>query len=320
MLALVPYIARRPGISIAELAAEFGVTPEQIDADLGLLMVCGEPGYYPNELIDVVFDDEDGAVSISYDAGLDRPVRLSPEEAVTLTVALRTLADLPDLVDSSAVHSALAKLENAVSGPVPAVSVDADPVSPALGTIRTALDQQRRIWMRYYTASRDRLTEREVDPIRLLVVDGHAYLEGYCYLAEAVRRFRVDRVDEVSLLESAVQPPLWVDDAVPDTLFTSPKDASSVTLVLEPSASWVAEYYLVDDLGIDTEGRRTARMHAADDDYLIRLALSLGSAVRIVDRPDIAAAVHDRATAALAAYAQLPALDTSSPVDTERMR
>ena len=43
MLGLVPYIARRPGVRIAELATEFGVVREQIGADLNLLMVCGCP-------------------------------------------------------------------------------------------------------------------------------------------------------------------------------------------------------------------------------------------------------------------------------------
>ena len=42
VLALVPHIVRRPGISLGELAAEFDVSGEQIAADLDLLMVCGD--------------------------------------------------------------------------------------------------------------------------------------------------------------------------------------------------------------------------------------------------------------------------------------
>jgi proteasome accessory factor C len=53
MLAMVPYISRRPGVSIGEVANEFGVTTDQVTADLDLLMVCGLPGYYPDDLIDV---------------------------------------------------------------------------------------------------------------------------------------------------------------------------------------------------------------------------------------------------------------------------
>lgn len=304
MLALVPYITRRPGVRISELAEEFGVGIEQITADLNLLMVCGEPGYYPNELVDVVLDEDDGTVSIAYDAGIDRPVRLSPDEAVTLTVALRALGDLPDLVDVDAVHSALAKLEAAAGGPVPAISVAAADPAPALGAVRTAVEDGRRLWMRYYTASRDELTEREVDPIRILVIDGHAYLEGYCYSAQATRRFRVDRIDQVRVLDDPAQPPLWVGTDVPTALFTPPRGVPPVTLRLAPSAAWVAEYYLMDDVGPaeDDPAALVVRMRPSDDEWLVRLVLSLGGAAVILDRPDLAAAVATRARAALAAY------------------
>ncbi len=304
MLALVPYIARRPGVSIAELAAEFGVGSAQITADLNLLMVCGEPGYYPHELIDVVLDDEGGTVSIAYDAGIERPVRLSPDEAVTLTVALRALGDLPGLLDADAVHSALAKLEQAAGGPVPVVEVTAaDPV-PALGAVREAVDRQVRLWIRYYTASRDELTEREVDPIRLLLVDGHSYLEAYCYAAEAVRRFRVDRIEAIRLLDIPAQPPLWVDEEVPTALFTPDRNAEPVTIRLAPSAKWVAEYYLMDEVTEldDPPGELRVRLRAVSDEWLVRLVLSLGGAAIIEDRPDLASAVRQRAAEALSGY------------------
>ena len=315
MLALVPYISRRPGVAISELADEFGVRREQIAADLNLLMVCGEPGYYPNELIDVVLDEDDGTVSIAYDAGLDRPVRLSPDEAVTLTVALRALADLPDLVDAEAVHSALAKLEAAAGGTVPALTVAAADHAPALGIVRQAATDGRRLWIRYYTASRDTLTEREVDPIRLLVVDGHAYLEGYCYSAEAVRRFRVDRIDDARILDTPAQPPLWVAADVPTALFSPARDVRAATLRLAPAAAWVAEYYLMDDVipADDIPGGLVVRMRPSDDEWLIRLLLSLGGAATVVDRPDVAAEVAARANAARAAYA-MPAAHDGPPV------
>ena len=212
MLALVPYISRRPGVAIAELATEFGVSTEQIGADLDLLMVCGLPGYYPDDLIDVVLDDDGGTVAIAFDAGIERPVRLTADEAFALTVALRALAELTGLLDAESVHTALAKLEQASAaqstGAADAVRVAAADPAPALGAVREALDRTRRLWIRYYTASRDAVSERTVDPLRLLVTDGHAYLEAYCHLAGSIRHFRVDRIEEVRILDEPAQPPL----------------------------------------------------------------------------------------------------------------
>jgi len=327
MLALVPYISRRPGVAIAELAGEFGVSTAQISSDLDLLMVCGLPGYYPDDLIDVVLDDDGGTVAIAFDAGIERPVRLTGDEAFALTIALRALAELPGLVDAAAVHSALAKLEQAsatksgpgdsgpgnsglgnsgpaTSGPAEAVRVAAADPAPALGAVREALDRSRRLWIRYYTASRDAVTERTVDPLRLLVTDGHAYLEAYCNLAGSIRHFRVDRIEEVRVLDEPAQPTLWVDSEVPDRIFHPDLQIPPVTLRLSRGARWVAEYYPMEDSVEvdDPPGGLRVRMRAARDEWLARLVLSLGGDAVIEDAPELAALVARRAAEALTAY------------------
>ncbi|SDP32507.1 proteasome accessory factor C [Nakamurella panacisegetis] len=314
VLGLVPYISRRPGVALADLAVEFGVSTEQISADLDLLMVCGLPGYYPDDLIDVVLDEEGGTVSIAFDAGIERPVRLTSDEAVALTVALRAFADLPGLVDADAVYSALAKLEQAGAQTADAVRVSAADAAPALGAVRQAIDESRQIWMRYYTASRDALTERIVDPIRLLVTDGHSYLEGYCHAADAVRHFRVDRIEEIRVLDEPAQGQLWVDSDIPEKMFHPDPQIPPVTLRLEPAARWVAEYYQTEDaveLPVAGRGRQPVdgrdgglrvRLRGGGDEWLVRLVLSLGGSAVIEDRPDLAVQVAERAAQALAAY------------------
>ncbi len=301
MLALVPYISRRPGVAIAELAGEFGVSTAQISSDLDLLMVCGLPGYYPDDLIDVVLDDDGGTVAIAFDAGIERPVRLTGDEAFALTIALRALAELPGLVDAAAVHSALAKLEH---GPAEAVRVAAADPAPALGAVREALDRSRRLWIRYYTASRDAVTERTVDPLRLLVTDGHAYLEAYCNLAGSIRHFRVDRIEEVRVLDEPAQPTLWVDSEVPDRIFHPDLQIPPITLRLSRGARWVAEYYPMEDSVevADPPGGLRVRMRAAREEWLARLVLSLGGDAVIEDAPGLAALVARRAAEALTAY------------------
>ena len=305
MLALVPYISRRPGVAINDLAAEFGVSSSQIADDLDLLMVCGLPGYYPDDLIDVVLDDDGGTVSIAFDAGIERPVRLSHDEAVALTVALRTLADLPGLVDRDAVFSALSKLEQAGAGAAAEVRIAAAAPAPAMGLVRQALDESRQLWIRYYTASRDAVSDREVDPIRLLVTDGQAYLEAYCHQARAIRHFRIDRIEQAKLLDEPAQVPLWVDEEVPERVYHPDPAVPPVTLLLHPSARWIAEYYQVHVIGEpDPGGAITVTIRAAGDDWLVRLVLSLGGAAEILDRPDLQDQVRTKAAQALASYAE----------------
>ena len=49
--------------------------------------------------------------------------------------------------------------------------------------------------------SRDETTERDVDPMRLARVEGHWYLEGWCHRAQDVRLFRVDRIEDLEVLD-----------------------------------------------------------------------------------------------------------------------
>ena len=105
LLNLVPYLQARPGIRVAEAARDLGITERQLREDLELLWVCGLPGYGPGDLIDMAIDGDQ--VTITYDAGIDRPLRLTPDEALALVVALRMLAETPGVAERAAVERAL---------------------------------------------------------------------------------------------------------------------------------------------------------------------------------------------------------------------
>src|SRR5450755_4930546 len=128
LLSLVPYLLTRPGARMAEVARTFGVTEEQIARDLELIYMCGLPGYFPGDLIEVDITAS-GRITVSNADPMSRPLRLSRDEALPLIVGLRMLADLPGLRDRDAVDSALAKLEDAAGEAAAnaAISVDVEP-------------------------------------------------------------------------------------------------------------------------------------------------------------------------------------------------
>ena len=53
ILALVPWIVAHPGATKAEIAARFGITVEQLDDDLALVLMIGVPPYSPGDYLDV---------------------------------------------------------------------------------------------------------------------------------------------------------------------------------------------------------------------------------------------------------------------------
>ena len=61
--------------------------------------------------------------------------------------------------------------------------------------------------MTYYSASRDAVSERIVDPVRIVLVDNYSYLQAWCRQAEGVRLFRFDRIDAAVQLDEPADPP-----------------------------------------------------------------------------------------------------------------
>lgn len=208
LLNMVPYFQANPGISAAEAAADLGVTTKQLMADLNQLWMCGLPGYGPGDLIDLSFSEE--SIEVTFSAGIDRPLRLTSPEATALLVALRALLDMPGTVDPEAARSAIAKIEEAV-GAVPTDAAPA-PLSPrteseAVTAVRSAVRNRQALRIEYYSASRDTLSERIVDPIRIAVVGDHSYLEAWCRGSEGVRLFRFDRIEQAEVLDQRAAPP-----------------------------------------------------------------------------------------------------------------
>jgi proteasome accessory factor C len=304
LLALVPYLLQHPGVRTTEAAALFGVTEEQLRRDLNLLWLCGLPGHGPGDLIDLEFEGD--TITLFEPAGVTRPLRLAVDEALALVVALRTLSETPGLADRDAVDRALAKVEEAAgaaAAPAGRVEVALEGEERVLPAVREALERGRRLHLAYYVPGRDETTERDVDPMRLLLVDGRSYLEGWCRRVEAVRLFRLDRVVELSILElPADPPPSATERDISEGLFQSSADDVLVTLALGPGAQWVTDYYPCDRVEDVGDGTLVARLRTPDPAWVVRLALRLGSSARVLAPPALIAQVRTAAAAALAAY------------------
>jgi proteasome accessory factor C len=304
LLALVPYLLNRPAITIKEAAADFGITPKQLRKDLELLWMCGLPGYGPGDLIDLSFEGE--TITVSFDAGMNRPLRLTAAEASSLLVALRALSDTPGVVDTDAVQRALAKIESAVGKAQPAGMVvglgafEREETTEIRAAVQDAVKRERAVRIRYYSQSHDAMSDRIVDPMRLLLVEGRGYLEAWCRSALGVRLFRLDRIDDVEVLDEPSSPPPHA--RLTDTsegLFQPRDDQKIAVLLLEPDAHWVAEYYPVDHAAELSDGRTRVLMRYDDSSWMVRLLLGLGGDVHVEQPAELAEEVVRRAEEAL---------------------
>ena len=306
LLALVPYVVSRKVVGLADTAAAFGVSERELVDDLNLLWCVELRSPDPYCPIDLSY--EGGEIVVSEAESIDRPLRLGVDEASALLIALRMLAEVPGLEDRSALSRTIAKLE-AAAGTAGAVSAQVtvqldDRGARNAALVRDALDRARRIHMSYYVPGRDEATERDVDPMRLLVVEGQTYLEGWCLRAEAVRLFRMDRVLGLTVLDEPASVPAQAQHRDVDLgLFRPSADDVRVELELSVGGRWVAEYYPcehVDELG---DGRLRVGLRTPDTRLVRRLALQLGEDGRVISPPGLAAEIREDAAAALAQYA-----------------
>ncbi len=304
LLALVPYLVKRPGVPFATAAADFGITEDRLRKDLNLLWLCGLPGHYPGDLIEIEFEGD--TITLSDPQGVDRPLRLTVDEALALVVALRTLAETPGLADPEPVLRALAKVEQAAGAaavPADRVAVALEGESTVLPLVREALERKKVLRLLYWTAGRDATTERDVDPVRLVVMDGQSYLEAWCRHAEGVRIFHLGRVQELTVLdEDAMPPPGLASRDLSQGLFQPAEGDTVVRLALESGAAWVADFYPCESVEEVGDGRQVITLKTRGTAWVRRLALSLGASGRVLEPASLAEQVRVDARTALAAY------------------
>ncbi len=194
------------GLRVTDLAEGCGVARRTIYRDLEALHEMGVPVWEAN-----------GRFGIDRAAYLST-VRLNLNEAIAIFFAARLLAHHSDEHNPHIV-AALDKLaaslpDHTIAGHIAAMSeqVRARPLREdyiaALETITRAWADRRVVRLRYRTPNRE-LTERDVAPYVVEVVRNApgAYLIGFDRLRDAIRTFKIERIEHAELLEDTYHIP-----------------------------------------------------------------------------------------------------------------
>ncbi|GAA2041920.1 helix-turn-helix transcriptional regulator [Nocardiopsis rhodophaea] len=311
LLMLVPY-ALSHDVRVPEVAGHFGLSEAQVLKDLSLLWMCGLPGYTPGDLIEVDLEAarSTGEIIIGNADTIAQPLRLTADEAASLVVGVELLGELPGMGGSDALKRAGEKLRAAAGA---AADRFVDSVGVRIELTDEVRELQRRcdealragqlVHLRYLSGYVDEVTERDVDPMGLVVQDGHTFLEGWCRLRQDVRLFRLDRVLDLTVLPYPAEVPSRARrrDLSGGVLQLSEDDAR-VTLDLDASARWVTEDYLCSEVRELPDGRLRATLRTPAPVWACRLALRLGPRARVVAPHDLAKRVREDARRALSAY------------------
>jgi proteasome accessory factor C len=306
MLQLVPFLVHNQGLHIQDVADKFGITRKELESDLLILICSGLPQGYPDELLDIQWEDDH--VFITQSLELNRPVRFTVDEACALLTGLETLNGLPELAEGSALESVTLKLmaaageeglrAGALSGP------EVGPANSAnLEMIRSAIASSSQLHLVYLSAQKDSLSERDVDPLRLYSMDNTWYFEAYCHSAAGLRNFRLDRIEGLKLNGKPVSSPVRPDGGFPAKLFTPNDDDTVVTVQLTGHGAGLADDYYAERTAPLPGGGLVAEIRFGSTSWLPMFVAQHGGAVRILEPAALAGAARDWIEAALARYA-----------------
>ena len=305
MLQLVPFLVHNQGLHISEVAARFGITRKALEDDLRILICSGLPEGYPDDLLDIQWDDDHVFITQALD--MTRPVRFTVEEACALLTGLETLNGLPEIAEGGALESVTLKLMAAAGEEgLKAAALSGPEVAPGnsatLEAAREAIESGAQLHLRYFSPQRDAVSERDVDPLRLYSLDNTWYLEAYCHSANGLRNFRLDRIEALEPNGRPVAATAKPADSFPVKLFTPNDDDTVVVVELAPRGTGLADDYYAERTAALPGGGMLAEIRFGSTEWLPMLVAQHGGMLRILQPGALADASREWLAAALTQY------------------
>ena len=205
LLALMQALRRRRRpVTGAVLAEEMGVSLRSLYRDIDTLKSMGAA--------------IDGEAGLGFQLRADYflpPLMFTDEEVEALVLGLRTLIYGPDAEMSATARDASAKLAAVLPperrGDMDAVGLFAMPRATdgadwRLGQLRRAIREERQVAIRYHDAE-GAPTGRTIYPLALGYYENRQVLVAWCTLRTDWRRFRIERIDGLDVLEAPLPEP-----------------------------------------------------------------------------------------------------------------
>ncbi|HUZ20058.1 MAG TPA: WYL domain-containing protein [Acidimicrobiales bacterium] len=300
LLAILAYLAGVGEATIAELSERFSMDERALVAELELAACCGLPPYTPDQLLELVLDDE-RVVAYGLEA-LRRPARLSPDEGFAVAAAARALMAVPGADPDGPLGSALAKLEAALGEDRLRVELDTAEQTEHLEVLRRAAADHELVEIDYLGGKRGDETTRVVEPHAVAAREGRFYLDAYCHLADGWRRFQVERVRAVRPLGTPFSPRTPPEELGGLRAFAGGPGTRLARVALPERLQALVERVAAGPAERLADGRAVVPVEVADEHWFGLLLLRLGPDVEVLSPPGLAKAGESAARRALVRY------------------
>jgi predicted DNA-binding transcriptional regulator YafY len=196
---VIQLLRRRNVVTAAWLAQELEVSERTVYRDVRDLVLSGVP-----------IEGEAG-VGYMLRRGFDLPpLMFTDAEIEAMVLGARVVTSWGDAGLARAAADALARVEAVLPDRLKAKLTTTPLFAPGfhvpqavaarLTSLRAAIDDRRRVWMSY-TSLEEISTQRTVRPVGLFFWGRTWSLTGWCELREDFRSFRLDRIDEMRVMD-----------------------------------------------------------------------------------------------------------------------
>jgi proteasome accessory factor C len=283
LLDLVPFIYSHQGISVADLAVEFSIKTDELLADLNSLWMCGETRF---DLIELEF--ESGFVYIRNADALNVVRSLSVQEVTAILFGLDLLKESIS-TERADLLADIEKVKKVIGTPLQRLVASEPMISgEVIITIDEALKNRQKLQITYHSVVDDVTNERIVHPIEKRVENGVELLLAFCESADAVRSFRLDRIQKSERVQATSVQTGRVQSGV----------IESVTVRVHADLRRVFE-----TLGTLTPGSGdTYTVDIYNQSWLIREVLASGGAIEVVEPAPLRAEITRQAALVASQY------------------
>jgi len=295
LLEIIPTLADGESHDVATVARSAGVDRTVLLRDLTALAErWDDPGGFI-EGVQIYLEAEQVSLHTSH---FRRPMRLTVAElaALELGLALVRAARSPEehaALDRARdrLRKAMAKLPGDATGAHRVADIPSMPLE-ALGAIRRALREHRKLQLAYRGSRDTEGTARIVCPYAVAFASGTWYLVAHCERNNGLRVFRVDRIESSTLLEDSYEVPAdFNPEAVirEGRVLLAPSD-ERVRIRYGPAvARWVAER---EGRSLDADGSLTLDHPLADTGWAVRHVLQYGPDAEVLEPAQVRMAVR----------------------------
>jgi predicted DNA-binding transcriptional regulator YafY len=302
-------LQRRPNQKASDLAVELGVSVRTLHRYFTMLDEMGIP----------VYSERGPYGGFSLVRGYRMPpLVLTPEEAAAVYLGTSLVEEMWGRLYREAARGALAKIESLlpeeqqqevawVRRALLATGLhraDFAAQTPRLEELRRAAHERRRVQMLYRSSNRAEPARRELDPYALVHRWGWWYVIGYCHLRQGLRSFRVDRIQELALLDRTFDRPAGFDvhaylaaefQAQPLVRMRLRFQSQAAHLALNNQPVWEA-------VERQPDGSVEVVVAAPDPIWAASTALSFGPAVEVLEPAEMRQMVREWALAVAGQY------------------